>query len=408
MSWATSLLDASFRGVTFDVLDIDDAASHSTSVFEYPYLDGGEVEDLGTRPAQFSLNAIFYGEDYDTRLAKLLDALKVRGHGELIHPVWGSVPRAQVQDFSVHHGADAPDSATVRISFIETAELRTFWGSRLATQRAAAVTSPGDKAAATSAALTAAALARLRIANALSALDGVRTAMLGPLLAGVAEAKGLVVSGLDVLNAPRAWLADMGSVTNSILGVGAYLDTAKADFRALGLALDRALGIKPSRNGARLSAASVPTEAQVVDVVALHISVLSATTLSAGAGLVFAAEADAATLSPPEIEAVANTARQALANAMDDARAVLDMESARGIIEPLKDQALAVQLAAAAIIEARPPLIDRSVPLRGNLRLIAHAWYGDHTRAAEVARLNPSLQKPNMLKAGEVLNAYAQ
>ena len=68
----------------------------------------------------------------------------------------------------------------------------------------------------------------------------------------------------------------------------------------------------------------------------------------------------------------------------------------------------AVQRAAAAIIEARPPLISRPVTLRGNLRLIAHSWYGDHARAVEVARLNPGLRKPNLLMSGEVLNAYAQ
>lgn len=408
MSWATSLLDASFRGVPFDIVDVDDTAAHATSVFEYPYVDGGEVEDLGTRPVLFSVNAVFFGENYQARLAALLVALKARGHGELIHPVWGSIARAQVQEYGVRHSAEAPDFATVRISFVESAEARSFWDGQLATQRAAAVTAPGDKATAASAARAASVLARLRAANLLAPLEAARQAMLGPLLAGVAEAKGVVVSGLDVLNYPRAWLADVGTVSNAILGAGAYTTTAQADFAAVGLALGRAMGRKPSRSSTRLAASAVPTEAQAVEVVALHLSVTSATTQAAGAGLLLATEAEVATLSPPEIEAVANTTRQALLDAMEDARAVLDMESAREIVEPLKDQALAVQKAAAAVIDARPPLIDRAAPLRGNLRLIAHAWYGDHTRATELARLNPSLRKPNTIKPGEVLNAYAK
>ena len=269
MSWAETLLEASFRGVVFDVIDIDDTASHSTSVFEYPYVDGGEVADLGTRPAQFTVNAIFFGADYDTRLKSLLAALKVRGTGELIHPVWGGVERAQVQDFSVHHGADAPDAATVRVTFVESAEARSFWDGSLATQRAAAVTAPGDRAVAVSSARTAGVLARLRSANLLAPLDATRKAMLGPLLAGMDEAKGVVVSGLDVLNAPRAWLADIGAVTNGILGVRDYGVTAQADFRALGLSLARAFGQKPSHAGPKLATSASPTEAQAVKVVAL-------------------------------------------------------------------------------------------------------------------------------------------
>lgn len=408
MSWADSLLDASFRGVVFDVIDIDDTVGHAVSVFEYPYVDGGEAEDMGTRPASFALNAIFFGADYEARLRRLLDALKVRGPGELIHPVWGSVPRAQVQDFAVHHAAEAPDSATVRMSFIETAEARAFWDGQQATQRAAAVVAPGDTAVAAAGEQTVGALVKLRAANLLAPLDAARKALLGPLLAGVAEAKGVVVSGLDVVNYPRAWLADMATVTNAMLGVPGWQDTLQADFRGLQLALGRAFGARPSRNGARLAANATPTEAQAVAVVALHGAVVSATTLANGAGLLLGAEAERATLSPPEIEAVANTARVALLDAMDDARAVLDIEGARAIVEPLKGQALAVQQAAAAIIEARPPLVDRPAPLRGNYRLIAHTLYGDHSRAPELARLNPRLARPNTIQAGEVLHAYAQ
>lgn len=408
MSWADSLLDASFRGVVFDVVNIDDGAGHAVSVYEYPYVDGGEGDDLGTRPTQFSVDAIFFGADYDTRLRAFLDALKVRGTGELIHPVWGSIPRAQVQDFSVRHGAEAPDAATVHVTFVELAEGRPFWDGKQASQRAAAVVQPGDTATAASGAKALDALARLRAANLLAPLEAARQAMLGPLLAGMAEAKGVVVSGLDVLNYPRAWLSDIGTITNGILSAGAYTTTAQADFRGLGLALGRAFGRKPSRTGTPLAAASAPSETQAVEVLALHLSVVSATTQAAGAALLLASEAEAATLSPTEVEAVANTARQGLLDAMTDARAVLDMESARALVEPLKDMALAVQLAAAAIIEARPPLIDRPVPLRGNYRLIAHAFYGDHTRATELQRLNPRVAKPNFVMAGDVLNAYAK
>ncbi|MYP95719.1 DNA circulation family protein, partial [Salmonella enterica subsp. enterica serovar Kentucky] len=43
MSWEDSLQDASFRGVTFDVVNTRDSASRDTAVYEYPYIDGGDV-----------------------------------------------------------------------------------------------------------------------------------------------------------------------------------------------------------------------------------------------------------------------------------------------------------------------------------------------------------------------------
>jgi prophage DNA circulation protein len=80
---------------------------------------------------------------------------------------------------------------------------------------------------------------------------------------------------------------------------------------------------------------------------------------------------------------------------------------ARAITEPLKDLALVLQKAALAIIERRPPLIFRTLDGAGNLRLIAHLWYGDHSRAPELARLN-NLRLPNALNKGDVLRGYAK
>lgn len=72
----------------------------------------------------------------------------------------------------------------------------------------------------------------------------------------------------------------------------------------------------------------------------------------------------------------------------------------------MKDQALALQDAAKAVIEARPPLVQRTLSAPGNLRLQAHLLYGDHSRATELARLNPGLRVPNNLKQGDVINAF--
>ncbi|EAO6532338.1 hypothetical protein FC351_26920 [Salmonella enterica] len=56
----------------------------------------------------------------------------------------------------------------------------------------------------------------------------------------------------------------------------------------------------------------------------------------------------------------------------------------------------------------RPPLTWRTVTQDGNLHLLAHTWYQDYTRAAELLRLNPQIRDPNDIRRGDVISAYAR
>lgn len=61
MSWEASLQDASFRGVGFDVINTRDSTSRVTAVYEYPYIDGGDIEDLGRKPRNLIMTTLFWG-----------------------------------------------------------------------------------------------------------------------------------------------------------------------------------------------------------------------------------------------------------------------------------------------------------------------------------------------------------
>ena len=63
MSWL-SLLDASFRGVPFQVESITDKGEKSLAVHEYPYRPGAEVEDLGRKARVIPVKALFWGLSY--------------------------------------------------------------------------------------------------------------------------------------------------------------------------------------------------------------------------------------------------------------------------------------------------------------------------------------------------------
>jgi prophage DNA circulation protein len=150
----------------------------------------------------------------------------------------------------------------------------------------------------------------------------------------------------------------------------------------------------------------VPTEAQVQNVVLVHLSVVNAAVQADAAALVFDSAASDPALTAAEIETVIDDVRGEIEAAIAAARAALSLEESRAIVEPLKDMALALQDAARSVLEQRPPLLRRTIEAPGNLRLIAHRWYGDHARAPELLRLN-SIRQPNALQPGDVLNALA-
>ena len=60
------------------------------------------------------------------------------------------------------------------------------------------------------------------------------------------------------------------------------------------------------------------------------------------------------------------------------------------------------------MIAQKPPLITREVEVDSNFHLIAFRWYGDYTRADELARLNPAIKHPSFVTQGAVINAYAK
>jgi len=409
MAWSDSLLEAKYRGITFDCVSTDDGADRALAQHLCPYLDGADIEDTGRGARAISVEAVFYGEDYESALQAFLAALDTGGAGELQHPVFGAI-NVYVQHHSVRHVAEDVDQARVSIAFVEgRADVAAFFARELPAQKAAAVATHGDAARSALAQALADAIARLRNSAALAALEDLRTSMLGPLLAGQDEAQSVLVSGLDVLTYPSAWTTDLSSLANGILDTKDFATDVVGDWRAAGNSLRVFDVFFPDTSSATpVAAASTPTEAQAVTLVGAYVQSNSAAAYADAASFVLISEADTPTLSPPEIEAIANTARTRLEAAIVAVRATLTVEPARPVVEALKDQAYAVQEAARSVIEARPPLVARTLSAPGNLRLIAHRWYADHTRAPELARLNPDVRRPNFLQPGDALNAYAR
>lgn len=416
MAWANTLLDCKFRGVALDVVGTKDAYGRAVSVAEVPYVSGGIVEDLGGRPVRYSLQVVFFGEDYEDRLFQAIDAFNTFGPGELVHPVIGVIKAAQCVNFEVTHSAPEPDACTVQVEFIESGDPVVFWCEAGADDVQFEVGALGDTALDQMAASLSETVQALRDALPLAEFDALRQSMLGPLLYFTSQVQGVIASGLEVMDYPRAWASDIAALSNGVLSIISTPGRVMDEWRAI-ISVFKNIGAQwgfgSSSGGYSWPATSpaqpgsVPTEAQAQLTVRAYLSVNHASACADAAASLLASEAATPTLSPAEIETVTAAARDEINAAITAVRAALPLEKARAITEPLKDLALALQKAAQAIIERRPPLIYRTLDGAGNLRLIAHLWYGDHTRAPELARLN-NLRLPNALSKGDVLRGYAK
>jgi prophage DNA circulation protein len=88
--WRKKVQPASFRGVTFFVKGAQTQVGRRVVKHEYPQRDDVYHEDLGLKADAFTIEAIIIGPDYMSDRDALIDALKARGPGQLVHPYYGT------------------------------------------------------------------------------------------------------------------------------------------------------------------------------------------------------------------------------------------------------------------------------------------------------------------------------
>lgn len=142
--------------------------------------------------------------------------------------------------------------------------------------------------------------------------------------------------------------------------------------------------------------------------VSSFVALNQATAKADAAQIILSSEIQTPTLSSDDVEIVVNSARTDIEAVILQYRANYSLEDGRPVIEALKSTALNLQEAGRVVINAQPPLLVKVIDASGNYRLLAHKWYGDHTRATELARLNAKLRMPNFIGVGDRVNAYAQ
>ena len=440
MTWADNLLDASYRGVPINVVGEDLSAQRALSQHGVPYVDGDDVEDLGRGARQFALQVVIFGENYMLELQNLLRALDTGGKAELIHPIYGSVNVTNAT-YQVIHRAERRDYAEVAVQFLESKPGQPFF----AQQFEFVDTSTLD------------------MADEAKWQDGVLD-LFGRLDSLVPEIQSWIGGGWTglmekVLGLPGHTLR-LQQLRSQILGVvSGAASMAKSTSTAFDPLTDLARtpteirsaiqGSTPSTSTELLTRSGIPSTmpgadalpAEVartgsgllakgrqgeepdedtlpdampddpIEAVAFALVVLVITefalSYAEAVGVVIEAETDQLSLSPEELERLVNLVRSLIQSAILLHRRLYEIETALPVIEGLRTIAALIQIRARQVILQRPPLITRRVESTASLRLLAHRWYGDNTRAEELLRLNPTLRTPYGVATGTVLRAYA-
>jgi prophage DNA circulation protein len=480
MSWQDDLQDAAFCGVKFDVLNTQESIARDHEDHEYPFLDGADIIDLGRKARNFRLTAFLWGENYKRQLDALMKVLDEPGTGELIHPIYGSIPQVLCIEYQIQHEAEGPDACYVELVFLESTIGTKLYSDAHPEQLGDSLFDAIDELTERVSDLFEQVMAPVHkgmrfLAKGKAALSG----MLNTLTIMRGDIAGVISQGVDYLKYPRAFVHDLLSILDVRTGgIGDLLNlklsdviklnrgehTSKRHTSSVGSSASRRqqdgylpgtvtteavlsqgvsattllsawgdsvavvnqLTALPAALVQRDIAAPVPlpVDASLNDIHDLNVlyQVVAAGELASLATAVLADAVQPDQLSPDDITKMVNTVRGTILTAIAEVRAQYqpsiqriseDSEPVgllwRGVVTQLKQIALELQTLAIIVMNRRPPLTRRTVTTSTtNLHLLAHEWYGDYRRAAELARLNPWLRDPNALKTGDVLNAYTR
>ncbi len=449
MGWAENLQNASFRGVQFEVLNTDEQISRDHAVYEYPFVDGADLHDLGRKARPFRMTAFLWGDDYEYKLGKLTAALDEGGDGELIHPVYGSVPSVIVTGYSIRHDAESPDSCTIDMSFLENRTGSTLFSTPLPELFAQQLFDELDTLQARLSDFFDAVTAPLNTVNSMiKKAQTVRATLVNTLLSFKSDFVSTVDNIVSLAGEPGKFINELAEVleihtsdvgqpvpvlqrVDSATRTGLAGETTVASsatvmncWNKVITDMDEFVALPVTLvSGDKVAEVALPADASpddVQDVKAVYAT-QAASELASVAMVILVDDAQSEQLIPADIGRLVGDVRTRLQAAITLFRERYEGERERitetasplglmypEIIQSMKNVAATVQDVGLLVLSRRPPLTQKQVQADSCLLLLAWQWYDDYSRAAELQRLNPQLRDPNNITAGMVINAYAK
>jgi hypothetical protein len=111
------------NGQVTSIDSITDQANRRLAVYEYPYLDGQQLRDMGRKGESYTFNIKFFGPNYQAKYKEFYNNVyRSNSIGILSHPVLTAirgVMYARLQSFEQVHRAEESNAVTIRATFIE-------------------------------------------------------------------------------------------------------------------------------------------------------------------------------------------------------------------------------------------------------------------------------------------------
>lgn len=432
--WIVPMQTASFKGVSFEVVSVNDSADRAVVEHLYPYINGGDLEDMGLNAKQVQMQAIFNGNGYYTKLKQFLKVMEEKGSGVLVHPILGRMPEMICVSYSISHDAENVNYCSVDLTFKEATEaLSTLVFETPLTSKIDGVLNQIESLFSQgsdfwNAAMSAASVGFNWHARLLgiwgglySTFEAVRS------LFGLDKKKYRISSSASSKHYAKQANAAMSQLKEMVdFGLDNTRNRTALTFAARlrnmteAVAKVKAIPQAVSEDETLNRSKTVKLKGSDVSELAMMLDLMTFAKLAHYAAELVENEQD--TLVAYELEALNRTVRtealslinkvrqaqQAERWAGENEKTTAIYESSENLIEALRQTAHDFTALILSAINKKPPLVVRVCPLNGTLHMVAHALYGDYTRADELLLLNPQVRLPNFIAEGDLLNAYAK
>lgn len=353
---------------------INDNGGRRVAVYEYPYVDGQGLADLGRKGERFTMNIKFFGNNYQELFKQFLTVVEQSGEkGTLTHPVRGAFT-CRFLDWEHIHRYDEWNAVTIKAVFIEdnTDEI-----GQLNTQ----VSSPNSL-----------------LRNALQTLASVQSTI----QEGIATVGNLVALPTSILTGLQGQLLSVTSSFSALLGQLAATFSSDAQLQTL-MANAEAAGSVLNLNTGTVEATPSTPQAQLPPVFQVGFSAADQANIENQLD----AFVSGSQITTQQALFAANNVRSLISQAIASAEQNLGND---GFAIALQYRILANQVQSVTqgcIALAQSQVVQYTVPSPMSLRMVAYANGLSPDRQNDIESLNPYLGSVNYIPAGTIITVPA-
>ncbi len=456
--WTVPIQHASFKGVRFDVLSVDDTFEQALVEHSYPFINGADLECMGFNPENVTLKAILYGEGYFVDYQKFLNLMQDSSKGLLVHPVRGRMQDMVLYSARLSHEADNIDYVALDLSFKKTGKPQPIFVFSSVISKIDSLLLQIEEFEDNLTALFASYMqivsfafnSKTRLLNVWGALFGCAQQVVD--LFNFAEDDFSLIKinddfvSLDSIFNKSIHKAEFKDIsTQAISVIHKMIDsnitaiskqpclTVISNFNDVCRAIDDVLKIpqqlvnfgNESVENKRTSLRSLSSSLSENDVKELTCAVHLSCSIALSKVVVNIFEQHSENLIPSEVEVITTALRLNLVKTLNVIRYLQNETEKTSSLtagqlntanyslshktgESIRNIASEIMELAILTINKKPPMIIKECKINGTLQQVSHLFYGDYRRSGELLRLNPQIRQPNFIKQGTLLNCYSK